>query len=84
MTLHCILRSSRSRQCKHASVSNQTPKGWLSYSAPENNALYVGFDLVTVFVNNIPLEPDFISFDLIFRASHADKLGSGRSTDLSV
>jgi hypothetical protein len=47
--------------------------------------LYVGFDSITVFVNNIPLEPDFSSIDLIFlSASHADKLGSGRSTELSV
>lgn len=46
--------------------------------------LYVGFDSITVFVNNIPLEPDFSSIDSIFCASHADKLGSGRSTDLSV
>jgi len=46
--------------------------------------LYVGFDSITVFVNNISLEPDFSSFDLIFCASHADKLDSGRSTDLSV
>ena len=45
---------------------------------------YVGFDSITVFVNNISLEPDFSSFDLIFCASHADKLDSGRSTDLSV